>query len=85
MHPHQLFEVGKGLPRKLRLFYQAFVGVIDVTEWHALHAQSLVQIGIRLQDGNVYEDGLGVGRCGLVEYGSEGVAQLQRDSKMHKM
>ena len=78
VHPHQLLKLGKGLPRQLRLFHKTFVGMRDVTEGHALHSQSLVQIGIRLQDGNVDKDGLGVGGCRLVEYRPEGVAQLQR-------
>jgi hypothetical protein len=47
-----------------------------MTERDALDPQTLVKVRIALQDGNIYEHYVGIGRCRLVEGGSYGVTCL---------
>ncbi len=55
-----------------------------MTERDALDPQTLVKVRIALQDGNIYEHYVGIGRCRLVEGGSYGVTCLDvKKTKAH--
>ncbi len=63
---YQFSELGQGLPRQLRLFHQTFLGVVNMTVGNARDTETLMEIGIRICNGDIQEYCVGIGRCQFV-------------------
>lgn len=63
---YQLSKLGQSLPRQLGLFYQTLLGMVNMTIGNARDTEALVEIDIRICDGNIQEYCVGIGRCQFV-------------------